>query len=89
MNLAKSFQAGVRALEELIRSFSMKALRLNIDTDDFTLNSQLVPVFSAINSSSMSMTVNYEGDTSIFLILQNRIASLIWIGIKFLYRTKY
>ena len=85
-DLTKSFQAGMMALKELVQSFSMKALRLNIDTDDFTLNSQLVPVFSVINTSRTRMTVNYQGDTSIYLILKNRMASLIWIGIKFLYR---
>ena len=59
------------------------------DTDDFIVNSYLVPVFTTINTRDVNLTVNYEGDISLFMILKNRIISLLWIGMKYIYRTKY
>jgi hypothetical protein len=88
-DLSKLMKARFIAIRELTRSFKLKKMWLNIDTDDFILNAQLVPVFSTMNNQHVNLTVNFEGDISLFMILKNRIASLLWIGIKYLYRTKY
>ena len=88
-DLSKLMRARLIALKEVYRSFRLKKLRLNLDTDDFIVNSHLVPVFTTINNQNVNLTVNYEGDISLFMVLKNRIVSLLWIGIKYLYRTKY
>ncbi|MBL7112359.1 MAG: hypothetical protein ISS19_10515 [Bacteroidales bacterium] len=88
-DFSKLMKARLMALKELIRSFTLKKLWLNLDTDDFILNSHLVPVFTTINNQDVNLTVNYEGEISLFMVLNNRIASLLWIGMKYIYRTKY
>jgi len=88
-NFPKLMRVRLMALKELAGSFRLKKMRLNLDTDDFILNSQLVPVFTTINNQDVNLTVNYEGDISLFMVLKNRIASLLWIGMKYIYRTKY
>ena len=87
--LSKRMRARLMAMKEVWHSFRLKKLSLNLDTDDFILNSQLVPVFTTMNSRDVNLMVNYEGDISLFMILKNRMISLLWIGIKYLYRTKY
>ena len=88
-DISKLMRARLLALKELIRSFRLKKLKLNLDTDDFILNSQLVPVFTTINNQDLNLSVNFEGDISLFMVMKNRIASLLWIGMKYMYRTKY
>ena len=88
-DISKLMRARLLALKELIRSFRLKKLKLNLDTDDFILNSQLVPVFTTINNQDLNLTVNFEGDISLFMVIKNRIASLLWIGMKYMSRTKY
>ena len=88
-DLSKVMKARFIALRELVYSFRLEKFWLNLDTDDFILNSQLVPVFTTINSRNVNLTVNFEGEISLFMIMKNRIASLLWIGMKYIYRTKY
>ncbi len=88
-NISKLMRARIIALKEVTRSFKLKKLSLNLDTDDFILNSHLVPVFTTINYRDVNLTINYEGEISLFMVLTNRIASLLWIGMKYIYRTKY
>ena len=88
-NLLKNIRAKILGLKAFWYSFRLKKLRLNLDTDDFILNSHLVPVFTSLNSRDVTLTVNYNGEISLFMVLKNRLANLLWIGIKYLYRTKY
>ena len=88
-NLSKRMRARLMAMKEVWYSFRLKKMTLNLDTDDFILNSHLVPVFTTINNRDMNLTINYNGDISLFMILTNRMISLLWIGMKYIYRTKY
>jgi hypothetical protein len=61
-----------------IRSFRIKRLEANIDTDDFTLNAWLVPVFSAVNGEKIQLQVNFEGHHSLLLDLRVTLGSILW-----------
>jgi len=76
---------GMKLGRDVMRSFRIRRIWLNIDTDDFMLNTQLVPVFSAINSQHTRMQVNFEGDASLLLDLRTRLGALLWAYT----RTKY
>ncbi len=54
----------------LLRSFEVKAFKLDLDTDDFVLNSYLFPIFYL--TGNKNITINYEGRSSLTLIIQNR-----------------
>lgn len=80
-----NLRQGMKLGRDVMRSFRIRRLWLNIDTDDFMLNTQLVPVFSAINSQQIRMQVNFEGDASLLLDLRTRLGALLWAFA----RTKY
>jgi len=75
----------VRTMKGALRAFRIKQLEAEIDTDDFTLNAWLVPVFSAVNQENVHLQVNFEGNQSLLLDLRVTLGALLWSIIK----TKY
>ena len=80
---------GIKMGRAVMRSFRIRRLGLNIDTDDFMLNAQLVPVFSAINSQNIRMEVNFEGNASLLLDLRTRLGSLLWAFTRNKYKSMF
>ena len=72
----------MQILPDLIRSFRIRNLHLDLDTEDFILNAWLIPVFSIINNENIRMRVNFEGSSSLALDLRTRLGTLLWIFIK-------
>ena len=70
-------------------AFRIRNLEADIDTDDFTLNAWLVPVFSSVNGGNIQLQVNYEGYQSLLLDLRVTLGALLWIIIKTKYKSKY
>lgn len=70
-----------RLLIQVLRSFRIRKLELDIDTDDYILNAWLIPVFSTVNSDNIQMRANFEGYASLLLDLRTRIGTLLWIYI--------
>ena len=75
----------IRMMKGAVRAFRIKRLEADIDTDDFTLNAWLVPVFSMVNRENVQLQVNFEGHHSLVLDLRVTLGTLLWIIIK----TKY
>lgn len=78
-----------KAIKEFGFSFQILTFRLNLDTDDYVLNAKLYPVFIMLDSysnSRHSWHINFEGQNSIVLIVQNRLSRFVWIGIKTIFR---
>jgi hypothetical protein len=75
---SKRYSGGLKSGMAILRSFRIRKLKLNLDTDDFIVNTQLVPVFSSINSKNIMMQVNFEGEASLELDLRTRLGALIW-----------
>jgi hypothetical protein len=65
----------------VLRSFKIRKLELNIDTDDFMLNAWLITVFSTVNSRNIQMRANFMGYASLLFDLRIRIGTLLWIFI--------
>jgi hypothetical protein len=70
-----------------LRSFRIKRLEADIDTDDFTLNAWLVPVFSAVNGENVHLQVNFEGHQSLLLDLRVTLGSILWNIIRVKYKS--
>jgi len=62
----------------LMRSFRIRKLRLNLDTEDFMLNTALVPAFAAISRENIQLSANYHGEASLELAVRTRAGLLIW-----------
>ena len=76
----------LRTMRGALHAFRIRRLEANIDTDDFTLNAWLVPVFSAVNQDNIRLQVNFEGDQSLLLDLRIALGALLWNIIKTKYR---
>ena len=77
----------IRTMKGALRAFRIRRLEADIDTDDFTLNAWLVPVFSAVNKDNIHLQVNFEGHQSLLLDLRITLGALLWNIIKAKYKT--
>jgi len=75
-----------RTMKGALRAFRIRKLKADIDTDDFTLNAWLVPVFLAVNQENICLQVNFEGHQSLLLDLRVTLGALLWNIIKTKYR---
>ncbi len=81
-----SVKYGIMAFRELLKSFRLKLLYLNIDSGDYLLNAFMVPVLMFTRSERIRIRVNFMEENTLVMDLRNRLASLLWIGIKYKYR---
>lgn len=58
-----------------------------MDTEDFLLNANLVPVLMLAKTDRINLNVNFMDANSLIMDLRNRLANLLWTGIKYKYRT--
>ena len=77
---------GMKMGQDVLKVVRVRTLRLDIDTDDFLLNSWLIPAFSALNTNNIQMQVNFEGNASFLLDVRTTLGSLIWTFIKHKYK---
>ena len=77
----------MKSFNEFIKSFRIRILYVDIDTGDIVWNSFMVPVLMAIRTRKYQLYVNNEERYSLKLDLRNRLANLLWIGIKYQYRS--
>jgi len=69
----------VRFMQKAKRAFHIRRLDLDLDTDDFPLNAQLVPVFTAFSGRNRDLRINFEGKMYLHLDLRTRVAALLWM----------
>lgn len=67
-----------QTMKGVLRAFRIRRLEADIDTDDFTMNAWLVPVFSAINQENIHLQVNFEGHQTLLLDLRVTGGALLW-----------
>lgn len=56
----------------LLKTFEVKALRLDLDTSDIIKNAYLYPLFYFMSSEKIRLKINYEGQLGFYLHLENR-----------------
>lgn len=78
----KRFSINFRTIKGALGAFRIRKLEADIDTDDFTLNAWLVPVFSAVNGENIQLQVNFEGHQSLILDMRVTLGVLLWTVIK-------
>ncbi len=75
-------QEGLSLGRNIMHALRIRKLHLDIDTDDYSLNAWLIPVFSAVNSENIRLKANFEGNASMLLDLRTSIGALIWAFLK-------
>ncbi len=82
-SLKKRFRTDYLSLVvRVIKSFRLKRLRWNIDTGDYPLNAQLIPVASFMSSDRVDLSVNFQDNNAFYVILQSYLARIIYITIR-------
>ena len=61
----------------LLKSFTVKQFRLRLDTDDYILNSYLFPVIHLLNFEARQVSINYLGESSLQLQIENILIRLL------------
>jgi len=82
----KSAPTLLRYAFKVLKTFNIRYLRLNFDTDDFVRNAQLVPYVAYLNSrvENMNLSINFTGESFAVMMIQNRIYKLLIIAAKYL-----
>ena len=80
---------GMKMGRNMLHAFRIRKLYLNIDTDDFSLNAWLIPVFSAVNSENIRLKANFDGEASLLLDLRTSLGALLWAIIKTKYKSRF
>ncbi len=80
-------RGGMNMGRNILHAIRVRKLHLNIDTNDFTLNAWLIPVFSAVNSENIRLQANFEGEASLLLDLRTSLGALLWAMIKTKYKS--
>ncbi|WP_428663127.1 hypothetical protein [Runella sp.] len=62
----------VRKAIRVLKTFQVHTFELSIDTDDYLLNAYLYPVFRLLSNSNYHLQINFTGDLSLKIIIENR-----------------
>lgn len=62
---------------KVLRSFTVKRFDLKLDTDDYVLNSYLYPLAYVLGSRKWRVGINYNGESSLQLQIENRLIRLL------------
>jgi hypothetical protein len=60
-----------------INTFKIEKLHLNLDTNDFIVNSYLAGAFSCLNRGNILLQANYLGDFQLKFCLENKIIRIL------------
>jgi hypothetical protein len=80
---------GLNMGRNMMHAIRIRKLYLDVDTDDFTLNAWLIPVFSAVNSENIRLQANFEGNASLLLDLRTSLGALIWAFLLSKYKSMF
>ncbi len=80
----KSTGARVTFVRSCLRQIKIKKLVADIDTGDFPLNAQLIPVAQRINNKNVNLNINFTNQNNIELVTYTQIYRFIKPGIRFI-----
>ena len=74
----KRIRLVLKIVWQIIKSFKLKQLKLNIDTGDVIRNAYLVPVFAVAYRENIRLSVNYEEQNEFLLHFENSIGRMLF-----------
>lgn len=63
---------------KVLKTLRIKKLQCEIDTGDFPLNAQLIPIAYALSRKNIDLAVNFRGSNDLYLIVYTRIYRIIY-----------
>ena len=80
----KRFKAGYLLLGmNILRTFRLRRLRWSIDTGDYPLNAQLIPVASYLNNDRINLSVNFNDHNELYIILHAHLFRIVYVTIRY------
>ena len=67
----------------VIKTFQLKRVVAEIDTDNYVLNAQLIPIFMWIGNDAIRLSINFEGRVSLYVLINNRLVRIIPIVVRY------
>ena len=67
----------------MIRTFTVKHFYVDVDTDNYVLNAQLIPIFVGLSQGKAQWQVNFQGQANLWVVVENRLYQLIRPIIKY------
>ncbi len=68
----------------IIKTFRLKSLRWSVDTGDYPLNAQLIPVVTRLNEQKhIRMSVNFNDYNSFHIILRTHLFRIVYVTIRY------
>ncbi len=68
----------------LIKTISLKKIMWNIDTGDYPLNAQLIPIAQLVNSDNIHVSINFNNTNNFYMHLQTRLILIAYTIIKYM-----
>jgi len=78
-----TLKKAVRLVRTAWASLNIKRLFADIDTGDYPLNAQLIPVAQLASRENVALCINFEDRNQLDLVVQTRVISLLWHYIRF------
>jgi hypothetical protein len=78
----KPIKNPLKLFVNLIRSIKVKYCVANIDTGDFPLNAQLIPIANLLQNKNVEVNINFNNNNNVDLKLETRGIKLIYIILK-------
>lgn len=66
----------------ILSSFSLRKLSVEIDTGDFPLNAQLIPLAYALSDRRINLSVNFNDYNNIYFVVYTRIFKILYAIIR-------
>lgn len=73
-----SFQKVMRKGKAVLRSFTVKYLYIDMDTDDYVLNGLLYPAALTLSRENRTLRINFVGLTQLKLKIENRLGRILF-----------
>ncbi|NOX47206.1 MAG: hypothetical protein GXO89_09545 [Chlorobi bacterium] len=64
------------------RTFKLRKLKLNIDTNNVVANAYLIPIFTILNGNRTQLSVNYSGQIGVHIVYENSVFLILRAVIK-------
>ncbi|QIP15118.1 hypothetical protein G8759_22080 [Spirosoma aureum] len=68
----------IRKARGILQTFRIRTSDIKLDTDDYLMNAYLFPVFSLLCRPGHRWQINFQGDTSVKLVIENRLYRIVF-----------
>jgi hypothetical protein len=72
----------LRLTWKTLRTFKLRKLKINIDTQNVITNAYLIPIFTILNGDRTQLNVNYSGQMGVHIVYENSVFLILRAAIK-------